>query len=78
MYARYIRKMGIFFALQNFFKDDDVLLADTPDTALIQVLRHLSPVTVVDESHNAGSDLRRRNAEQPKSVHCFRFDCDTA
>lgn len=24
---------------------------------MIQVLRHLSPVTIVDESHNAGSDL---------------------
>lgn len=41
----------------DFFKDDDVLLAETPDTALIQALRHLSPVVVVDESHNAGSDL---------------------
>lgn len=41
----------------EFFQNDDVLLADTPDTALIQVLRHLSPVTIVDESHNAGSDL---------------------
>ena len=44
-------------AFADYFKDDDVLLADTPDTALIQVLRHLSPVVVVDESHNAGSDL---------------------
>lgn len=41
----------------DYFKDDSVLLAETPDTALIQVLRQLSPVTVVDESHNAGSDL---------------------
>lgn len=44
-------------AFADYFKDDNVLLADTPDTALIQVLRHLSPVVVVDESHNAGSDL---------------------
>ena len=44
-------------AFADYFKDDDVILADTPDTALIQVLRHLSPVVVVDESHNAGSDL---------------------
>lgn len=44
-------------AFADYFKDDDVLLADTPDTALIQVLRHLSPIVVVDESHNAGSDL---------------------
>lgn len=39
------------------FGNDDALLADTPDTALIQVLRRLAPVVVVDESHNAGSDL---------------------
>lgn len=32
-------------------------LENTPDTALMQVLRQLTPVTVVDESHNAGSDL---------------------
>lgn len=41
----------------EYFKDKEVLLADTPDTALIQVLRHLEPVVIVDESHNAGSDL---------------------
>ena len=48
---------GNLYLFAKFFKDDSVLLADTPDTALIQVLRHLSPVVVVDESHNAGSDL---------------------
>ena len=32
-------------------------MADTPDTALIQVLRHLEPVVIVDESHNAESKL---------------------
>lgn len=48
---------GNLLRFAEYFKDDDVLLADTPDTALIQVLRHLSPVTVVDESHNAGSNL---------------------
>ena len=48
---------GNLFRFAEYFKDDDVLLADTPDTALIQVLRHLEPVVVVDESHNAGSDL---------------------
>ncbi len=41
----------------DYFKDDSELLDDTPDTALIQALRHLSPVVIVDESHNAGSDL---------------------
>lgn len=48
---------GNLLRFAEYFKDDDVLLADTPDTALIQVLRHLAPVTIVDESHNAGSDL---------------------
>ncbi len=48
---------GNLLKFAQYFKDDSVLLADTPDTALIQVLRHLSPIVVVDESHNAGSDL---------------------
>ncbi len=48
---------GNLFRFAEYFKDNDVLLADTPDSALIQVLRYLSPVTIVDESHNAGSDL---------------------
>lgn len=48
---------GNLFRFAEYFKDKEVLLADTPDTALIQVLRHLEPVVVVDESHNAGSDL---------------------
>ena len=48
---------GNLLRFADYFKDGDILLADTPDTALIQVLRQLSPVTVVDESHNAGSDL---------------------
>lgn len=48
---------GNLLQFARYFQDDSVLLADTPDTALIQVLRQLSPVVVVDESHNAGSDL---------------------
>ena len=48
---------GNLFRFAEYFKDDSALLADTPDTALIQVLRHLEPVVIVDESHNAGSDL---------------------
>lgn len=48
---------GNLFRFADFFEEKSVLLADTPDTALIQVLRFLSPVTVVDESHNAGSSL---------------------
>lgn len=41
----------------DYFQDKSLLLADTPDTALIQVLRQLTPLVVVDESHNAGSEL---------------------
>ena len=48
---------GNLFRFAEYFKDDSALLADTPDTALIQVIRHLEPVVIVDESHNAGSDL---------------------
>ena len=48
---------GNLYRFAEYFKDTDALLADTPDTALIQVLRHLEPVVIVDESHNAGSDL---------------------
>lgn len=48
---------GNLLRFAEYFNDKETLLADTPDTALIQVLRQLSPVTIVDESHNAGSDL---------------------
>ena len=48
---------GNLLKFAQYFHDNSILLADTPDTALIQVLRQLSPVVVVDESHNAGSDL---------------------
>lgn len=48
---------GNLLKFADFFEDKDVLLADTPDTALIQVIRQLSPVVIVDESHNATSDL---------------------
>ncbi len=43
----------------DYFKDDEVLLADTDETALIQALRHLEPVVIVDESHNASSNLSK-------------------
>lgn len=35
----------------------DVLLDDTDETALIQVVRSLNPLIIVDESHHATSDL---------------------
>ena len=48
---------GNLIRFAEYFKDKSVLLADTPDTALIQVLRSLSPVIIIDESHNAESEL---------------------
>lgn len=48
---------GNLLKFADYFQNKELLLADTPDTALIQVLRQLSPVTVVDESHNAESSL---------------------
>lgn len=46
-------------ALETFrdFVDEDLLLEDTDETALINVIRSLNPVVVVDESHNAESPL---------------------
>ena len=48
---------GSLLKFAEYFRDDSALLADTPDTALIQVLRKLQPVVIVDESHNAESNL---------------------
>lgn len=48
---------GNLLKFAEYFNNKNVLLADTPDTALIQVLRQLEPVLVVDESHNAASTL---------------------
>lgn len=46
-------------ALETFrdFVDEDLLLEDTDETALINVIRSLNPVVVVVESHNAESPL---------------------
>ncbi|MDO5608096.1 MAG: DEAD/DEAH box helicase family protein [Capnocytophaga sp.] len=43
------------FVLQ--YKNNEHILSGVDDTALINVLRYLNPVLVVDESHNAESDL---------------------
>ena len=39
------------------YTDREALIPDVDETALIQVLNQLSPVVIVDESHNAQSDL---------------------
>jgi type III restriction enzyme len=43
----------------EYFHDQSILLADTDETALIQVIRSLNPVVIVDESHHATSNLSR-------------------
>lgn len=42
---------------EMFQENKSELLSGTADTALIQAIRHLKPVTIVDESHNANSPL---------------------
>jgi len=58
---RDIRKVyqenGNLLRFADMLADKVAFLDETPDTALIQVLRCLSPVIIIDESHNAGSDL---------------------
>ncbi len=46
-------------ALEPFrdFVEPELVLDETDETALINVIRSLNPVVVVDESHNAESDL---------------------
>lgn len=48
---------GNLMAFAEAFKDREALLEGTPDTALLQVIRSMRPVVVVDESHNATSAL---------------------
>lgn len=48
---------GNLLAFAETFKEKDALLAGTPETALLQVIRTMNPVVVVDESHNATSAL---------------------
>ena len=48
---------GNLIAFSEYFNDRELLLADTPETALMQVVRQMNPVVVVDESHNAKSEL---------------------
>lgn len=41
----------------KYFNDRELLLAETPESALIQVIRQLRPIVIVDESHNVKSEL---------------------
>lgn len=44
-------------AFRNTIITPEAVLPDTEETALINVIRSLNPVVIVDESHNAESDL---------------------
>ncbi len=48
---------GNLTAFNGFKGDTGMLLEDVDDTALIQVIRQLNPVAIVDESHHATSKL---------------------
>lgn len=48
---------GNLASFPKYMKDKDVLLPDTDETALIQVIRSLNPIVIVDESHHATSKL---------------------
>jgi len=48
---------GALEAFRGTIVEKDLVLPDTDETALINVIRSLNPIVVVDESHNAESDL---------------------
>jgi type III restriction enzyme len=48
---------GQLAGFKELYDKDTPIKEGTDDTALINVIRHLNPVVVVDESHNAESDL---------------------
>lgn len=50
---------GNLTSFTQFRTDTESLLEDTDETALIQVIRKLNPVVIVDESHHATSNLSK-------------------
>ncbi len=48
---------GYLASFKDYKTEQSLLLADTDETALIQVIRKLNPVIIVDESHHAASKL---------------------
>jgi type III restriction enzyme len=51
------KQNGTLMSFKNFMNDNDILLEDVDETALIQIIRKLNPVVIVDESHHATSKL---------------------
>lgn len=55
---RVYKENGNLKRFADLYSDDECNnLDEIPETALIQTLRHLEPIVIVDESHNAVSDL---------------------
>lgn len=50
---------GALESFRNTIVDKDVLLPETDETALINIIRSLNPIVIVDESHNAESELSK-------------------
>ena len=50
---------GNLVAFADYFGDKSLLLADTDETALINIIRKLNPIIIVDESHHAVSALSK-------------------
>ncbi|OBX24222.1 MULTISPECIES: DEAD/DEAH box helicase [Bizionia] len=48
---------GALESFRNIIVDKELVLPDTDETALINIIRSLNPIVIVDESHNAESDL---------------------
>ncbi|MBF0230816.1 MAG: DEAD/DEAH box helicase family protein [Desulfamplus sp.] len=60
---------GYLSLFADLYKDNRHILEGTDETALINVIRLLNPVVIVDESHNAESDL---SVEMIKNLNpCF-------
>jgi type III restriction enzyme len=50
---------GELMLFSKYFDNPEILLADTDETALIQVIRLLNPIVIVDESHHANTPLSK-------------------
>lgn len=48
---------GALEAFRDIVVEQDLVLPDTDESALINIIRSLNPLVIVDESHNAESDL---------------------
>ena len=48
---------GALEAFRDYVVEQDLVLPDTDESALINIIRSLNPLVIVDESHNAESDL---------------------